>query len=226
MTCGQSPYQYSNLSRVKYDVARYHVGWFREVVTTFPDVGFLFRIGGDNPQAPLWAHGDGCVFQLYGAFDAFSCAIAHHLGLPRPDEASFNKLPLSKIGPPQLARSLKEILESAEWSEIAELRHRAAHRGVLGQYIWSGPAAPGGSRYVTRVYLDPRTVEEDSRREALPVLTELVAWSEGPLRWLWNIGKTWRQPHEPTSIGTLIDLDVGGLPVPHPSRERPRNDRK
>jgi hypothetical protein len=86
------------------------------------------------------------------------------------------------------------------------------------------------------VYLDPRTVEEDACREAAPVLSDLVRWAEGPLRWLWNIGETWREPHEPTALGTLMDLDVGGLPVPkqtagrefvpHPSRERPGKNRK
>jgi hypothetical protein len=224
VTCGQSPYQYSNLSRVKYDVARYHLGWFRKVVTEFPDVGFFWRIGGDNPQSRLWAHGDGCAFQLYGAFDAFSCGIAHRLELPRPEEASFNRMRLriSEQAHPGLVHSIEAISGAAEWSELEELRHRAAHRGVLGQYVWSGPATPGPvppGRYVTRVYLDPQAVDEGTRREALPVLTGLVSWAEGPLRWLWNIGETWRKDHEPTAIGTIIDLDVGGLPVPKPDSE-------
>jgi hypothetical protein len=228
MTCGQSAYEYSNLSRVKYDVARYHLGWFRGAVTE-PGTG-VWRIGADHPQAPMFAHGDGCVLQLYGAFDAFSCAIAHRMGLPNPEVASLTGLRLQVLGQdhPELARSVTVILESADWSELAELRHRAAHRGVLPQYIWSGPADRGEAvpMYVTRVYLDPRRSGKRSRREVLPVLSSLVAWAEGPLRWLWNIGETWREAHEPSAIGSIMDLDVGGLPVPHLSRERPEGDQK
>jgi hypothetical protein len=196
------------------------VGWFKKVIEEIPAVTWVWRIGNHNPQAPLWAHGDGCALQLFGAFDAFSCGIAHHLGLPRADEASFaglgNGIPSQHIG---LARSVRAIVEAEEWKELADLRHRAAHRGVLGQYLWSGPAsserdATAGGPYVTRVYLDPRTVELETRREALPVLWKIVSWAEGPLRWLWNLGETWRQPHEPSVIGTLADLDVAGIPIP------------
>jgi hypothetical protein len=205
VTCGLSPYQYSNLSRVKYDTSRYHLDELDRVLPTIPPAQvFNFQPGTEEPLLPVWAHSDGCIFQLYAAFDAFACAVAHRFGLSRPERASFKALTgdrgVGKQVPDQLAvsESVQAIIDSDEFGDLEDLRNRAAHRAVVGQRVRAG------SYSGIRVLFDHGLVQ-GPEVEVPPVLHRLIDWAHGPLWWLWDMGETWRQSHETSALGSRMD---------------------
>lgn len=199
MTCGQSPYQYSNLSRGKYDVARYQLAQFEELLSRLPSVRWR-REGGHHVAAPVWAHSDGAILQLYGAFDALACSIAHRFDIPDSKRAAFNRrlavqLP-ADAGP--VRDSILAVISASEWKEIEDLRNEAAHRGVFVRYFTA--SADG-----TEIYVDPRGASK--RREAFSLVRRLVIWAGGPLRWFWRGAEDWTEG-EPSVIGSMMDLDA------------------
>lgn len=200
VTCGQSPYQYSNLSRGKYDVALYQLAQFEDLLPRLPSVFQWRREGVHHPAAPVWAPSDGAILEVYGAFDAVACAIAHRFNVPNSKRASFgglaNRLP---PGTAPVRRSILVVTGAPEWKELDELRNEAAHRGVV---VRTFSASADG----TKIYVDPSGTLE--RREAFALVRRLVAWAGGPLRWFWLGAEAWRE-WEPSVIGSMMDLDAG-----------------
>jgi len=202
VTCGQSPYQYSNLSRGKYDVALYQLAKFEGLLPDLPSVFNWRREGEHHPAAPVWAHSDGAILQVYGAFDAVACAIAHRFDLPDSKRASFGRLLAAQLPAAEapVRESILAVVGSTEWNELDNLRDEAAHRGVVVRHF--SASADG-----TQIYVDPHGAPE--RREAFSLVCGLVIWAGGPLRWFWHGVEAWRESWEPSVIGSMMDLDAG-----------------
>jgi hypothetical protein len=201
VTCGQSPYQYSNLSRGKYDVALYQLAQFEELLPRLPSVFRWRREGPHHPAAPVWAPSDGAILEVYGAFDAVACAIAHRFNLPNSKRASFGR-PLARrlpSGTAEIRKSILAVVGAPEWDQLDDLRNEAAHRGVV---VRTFSASTDG----TRIYVDPRGASQ--RREAFALVRRLVIWAGGPLRWFWLGAEAWRGG-ELSVIGSMMDLDAG-----------------
>ena len=204
MSCGLSPYRYSNYSRFKYDVAMWHLIQFRRALDIVPSSAMFFRFDGEHALSPVWGHADGIVLQLHAAFDAWACALAHWCTWPNSDRSSFRILSTKK--PPRTATEMKAvwrilhpILIAAEWRRLVELRDRAAHRTIIG----------GSLRLLddgaSIAYFEHDGASRGEGTEVLPELEHITQWADGPLVWLWEVAEAWRQPTENPVPGTLSD---------------------
>jgi hypothetical protein len=201
MVCGTSPYQYATASRLKHDLAGYHLEQFNLARKSVPDNAVFFT-PDPTIAAPLWAHSDGCALQLVGAFDAFACAIAHKLHRPRSDRASMARL-IPRASDGQFSSLVKHVQGATEFTELLELRNHAAHRRVLGQSVHATSEDPG----VLRLYLETDAMTSIVRTEANDELARLLAWARGPLVQLWTEAETWRRIGEPTVLGTALAIE-------------------
>jgi hypothetical protein len=210
VACSLSPYKYAISSRLKYDVARYHLNQFRRVLPEVPQIVLFFRLDQDHGLAVVWAHSDGCVSQLFAAFDAYACAVAHQFGLRKTDRASFKRIAADKglTSTPEeeaVAGAIEAVVASSQYQDLDGLRNTAGHRGVVGRSL-RADTDPG-----IRVFLEPDASFKGEGTEVLPTLESLVAWAETPLRELWDRAEAWRQDHEPSVKGTPGDLDGAAL---------------
>lgn len=207
MTCGLSPYRYSNYSRFKYDVAMWHLVQFRHVLDIVPPAATFFRFGDEHPFSPVWGHADGVVLQLHAAFDACACALGHRCGWQNGDRASFREL-AGKTLPSNaemeaMGRVLGPILTAHEWLRLVELRDRAAHRTIVGGSLRLN------DKGASVAYFEHDAASRGEGTEVLPQLERLTAWADGPLVWLWEIAECWRLPDEHSVLGTLPDRFAG-----------------
>ena len=203
MTCGLSPYRYSNHSRFKYDVAMWHLLQFRRALDIVPSSAMFFRFDGEHALSPVWGHADGVVLQLHAAFDASACALAHRHTWPSSDRASFRVLggkALHQTTEMKAARRILEpILTAAEWGRLVELRDRAAHRTIIGGSLRLHDEG------ASVAYFEHDGASRGEGTEVLPELEGLAQWADGPLAWLWEVAEGWRQLNENPVLGTLSD---------------------
>jgi hypothetical protein len=176
-------------------------GSIRGAFRQLPSVVSWRREAGHHSATPVWAHRDGAILQVYGAFDALACSIAHQFKTPGSKRAAFSRHLASQLpaGTTAIKDSILTVVASTEWGELDELRNEAAHRGVIVRYFTS--SADG-----TKIHVDPAGTAE--RREAFSLVHRLVNWAEGPLRWFWLGAEDWREPWEPSVIGSVLDLDA------------------
>jgi hypothetical protein len=208
VTCGLTPYTYARASKLKYDVARYQLSQFEGALPVVPWAALIFRMNQLPGLSPVLAHSDGCVLQLYAAFDAFACAVAHRLTLlPRDDRASFKGLrgPGIALDSAELADLIGAVLDAPEFEQLEDLRNLAAHRGLIAGSVRS--ASPTGMG--VEVYLERGAAKKDGETDVLQLLGGTVEWAKEPLRWLWEFAEAWLEPGEHSIKGTVGDLDSG-----------------
>jgi hypothetical protein len=217
--CGITPYRYAILSRLKYEVSRYHLSQFERVLEMFPQIALLRPIGDQLGVSPIYAHSDGCVFQLYGAFDAFACAFAHRFGFPDAERASFARSVDKRLAPQwpedleeadSLRDEIREVVESERFGHLEELRNLASHRGVVVRYLVAD-RDPGIKAFFTQSK-DPA----ERGPEVLSELQEVVNWALTPLLNLWDVAEEWREPGEYSVEGTLHDIEMRLPPAEEP----------
>ena len=134
MTCGHSGYQYSKMSRLKFEVAYWHLDRLVEGSRIVPGYAPLLRFGRHRGLVPLVAAADGVVNELYGSFDAFACAVAHAYGFGgHQDKVSFRGIgdTSGPGGRDEVGISIRTILASTQWRDLSDLRHIASHRAVV-----------------------------------------------------------------------------------------------
>jgi hypothetical protein len=199
LSCGLSPYRYSNYSRFKYDVAMWHLLNFDRALEMVPSSVILVRFGEEHPLAAVWGHADGIVLQLHAAFDSWACSLAHRCGWQSSDQASFGQLATSPLPRSTemkaVRRVLDPILSADEWVRLVELRNRAAHRTIVGESLRLNDEG------ASVAYFD----QGGQGAEVLPELRRLASWADGPLEWMWQIAEAWRQPDEDSVIGMRSD---------------------
>jgi hypothetical protein len=183
MTCGLTPDEYLRFSSIKYDLARYHFAQFQRSLSDPSLMAFVLATKSRGGANSMLANSDGCVFQLFAAFDAFACSAAHGFGLPGADRVHFKNLHKGLTSTPQQARVgevLREVSESIEFRHLEELRNRAGHRAVVVRRL--GMDADQAKGYV---------MEQGEATEALPLLQELLSWAGPPLHRLWGLVEEW-----------------------------------
>lgn len=192
--CGLSAGMYWHISRLKYEASAWHLDRLDEVARSLrpgpfdPSKAFT----RDGPYVPFVAHADGAALQLFGAFDAFACAVAHRFDLPvDQDRVSFRKLRPS--GDSDLDDRMAAIRDADEWRWIADFRHPAAHRDVVAAEVRFAQGLPAA---VFRRAADGVS----ARQDVIAELRGLHDWAQGPLRDLWALTEDWRD-HPP---GTVI----------------------
>jgi hypothetical protein len=152
--------------------------------------------------------GNGVVVELFGAFDAFACAISHRYRLggneDRAQFAAFAGFRGSKRTPDAalLGPFIDAIVGTPEWKQLSGLRHLAAH----------SLAVSGSLRFTdeprAQVFLEREGAESGEGTDALAALAHLIQWAGGPLRWLWYAGELWLEPEEHPLLGTVEDIDA------------------
>lgn len=189
MSCGMTVEQYCTLSELKVAVATFHLSEFERLLPTGSKV-----FSTPDPQsvgAPLYAHADGAVFEMFAAFDTLSCALAHKLGFKRAERFSFKGMANDHRVPLDLLRRLSNTVGSDRWQRLEGLRHAAGHRSVVSPFLVSAKHLGGFKAYLS-------DDDDPNRRgdEALPVIRELLRWSEMRLRFLSNgicPQRSWKQ---------------------------------
>jgi len=154
---------YLGSSTRKVYLARHHLAGFASALDRLNrEGGFFEPAGPDDKFIEVDAHADGCVVQLFGAFDAFSCSAAWHYQLADPDRHSFRKL--AGACPAELKGAVDAIWGSSSYGELRRLRHVAGHRGLVAQ-----------TRFLDTKRIGIRTAEGE---EAWPILERLITWGE------------------------------------------------
>jgi hypothetical protein len=178
VTCGLSDEQYRTLSEAKIAVARFHLTEVERLVATSASGSFIV-----DPDAgtPLHGHADGAIFETFAAFDTFSCAVAHRLAFKGAEKFSMTKLAADGRVSNLLRRRVANTIATDRWMRLDWLRNLAGHRGVVSQFMRWGEHLGGMKVHVP----DP---DHPSQRgeEFLPLMTDLLAWSEVRLRFLVN----------------------------------------
>jgi hypothetical protein len=153
---------YLGSSTRKVYLARFHLTGFRQGLELLNREDDRLEPGPEDAWIEIDAHADGCVLQLFGALDAFSCAAAWHYRLSDANLFSLGRL--AKDCPADLEAEVVEIFGSSEWERLRQLRHLASHRGVVTE-----KRSTDSKR---------RTVKTKDREEVLPILESLTPWGE------------------------------------------------
>lgn len=171
--------QYCTLSALKIAVAKYHLGEFERLLPT-GSRAFL-NPDPETATAPLHGHADGAIFETFAAFDTFSCAVAHRLGFKGADGFSMKRIAADSRVPRVILRRASDTFATDRWKRLESLRNLAGHRGVVSQYLVSAEHLGG-----FKVYLPDGTQPTRRGDEFLPVMIDLLRWSEGRLRFMFN----------------------------------------
>jgi hypothetical protein len=156
------------------------------------------------------AHADGCVLQLFAAFDAFACAAAWRFRLAENDDLldRWTFWTLADKPPSEIGDEVRQARDSSEYVQLRELRHAAGHRSLVAGAARLGES---GVRLVTAE--TKYTVEPDN---VLDIIGMLRAWAEPTMASLQTLALSQGWPSEYSRPYLLVDYPGGYTSTPTP----------
>ena len=167
--------RYINRSALKLAIAHWHKDQFEAAEAEYTGEHFMREQFLD-----AFGHSDGTLVQLAGAFDAFACAVAHHLQLDRADRASFEhwNRQLADVGG-RLGEHIQATATSEGFGDLMRYRHLVAHRTVLSERISLRAHEQTGVDEVSFSIADqlPEGASDEPRTPVRKILARNCAWT-------------------------------------------------
>jgi hypothetical protein len=184
---------YRRVSIIKRGMALRHLRDLRDILD-----GMRGQLLGTPLVSEYWEAGDcaadACVVQLYAAFDAFACSVAHAFGMGNPDAASFTgHVPGGRTAESRALRdSMRAISADPAFRRLDFYRNLAAHRGLVAEgWVVEGYRNTGAVAYPALRAGGIRGAPDPPGTPIADILADLFESTRPALEWLWGLTEGW-----------------------------------